>query len=90
MPRQDEANYVAWVPRESNKTADFLANIALCDKEDFVWTNRLADAHTNLIVMSDGGFRKRTGALAWLIFEASTLEVVHIEYNFLSVAQSSF
>ena len=39
MPRRDESNYVAWVPRSSNATADFLANIALQNKEDFVWTS---------------------------------------------------
>ena len=91
MPRRDESNYVAWVPRSSNATADFLANIALQNKEDFVWTSdQIGISGKNLIVMSDGEFRNRTGALAWVILDASTHDVLHMQYRYLCEAQSSF
>ena len=79
LPCKDHDNYVCWVPRRHNKTADYLANIALHDQQDFEWTEDCDVSSTNLIVMSDGGFRKGDGSAAWAIFAMRPchLEIVH-------------
>ena len=46
----------------------------------------------NLVVMSDGGLRKRCGSAAWVIFASrgEHLDPLHLTYKFFPDARSAF
>ena len=92
-PRHDHDDYVAWLPRDCNKTADFLANIALQDQESFEWTQESISGASNLLLMIDGGFVHGKGSAAWCIFDVKDhglLDLLHFGYLFLTSARSPF
>ena len=71
-PRRDIDDFVFWVPRKHNQTADWLANIALQTREDFTWIDHDfqfgGDKVQSFLIMSDGGFKPRVnvGAAAFV------------------------
>ena len=78
-PRDATAEVLSWVPREKNKEADALANLAMDSGEDFFYVDpeafalALAGAGRGLLVASDGARRTDTMASsAWVVRIALT------------------
>ena len=69
---RDPSDYVCWVPRRFNASADHVANIGLDERSNFEWTEEAGNLkrYNRLIVSSDGGFRRGYGsASAWVIWK---------------------
>ena len=84
---------MSWIPRECNKTADFLANVALQSQESYEWTQDVIDDAKQVIVMSDGGFVDGVGSAGWCIMVVTSsgkLDVIHCAYLYFQAARSPF
>jgi len=92
LPRRDFDDYISWIPRTHNATADFLANVALQDKDQYECSHDINASLSNLIIMSDGGFRGGWGSAAWAIFavQADHVQLAHFAYRSWSGAKSAF
>ena len=98
-PRYDRSPYVSWVPRRFNSVADHLANIALDDKECYSWQIDVKDRplhHTNLVLASDGGFRRqrKASSCGWALWSLDTIgrqaEMLAFGYSFWTSGKSAF
>ena len=66
------ASWVQWIPRERNRMADLLCNIAMDGRGSFRWQRKSGPATGNIVCMSDGGARVNGAAAAgWVIIEFS-------------------
>ena len=92
MPRRDIDNYIAWIPRECNGSADFLCNLALQNCQAYEWEENFDETSRNLLVMSDGGLKSGQGAVAWIVYEVrpESLRLLHYTCKYISVATSAF
>ena len=92
MPRRDIDNYINWIPRECNGSADFLCNLALQNRQDYEWGENNDENPCNLLVMSDGGFKSGRGAVAWIVYEVrpGSLCMLHCICRCIPVATSAF
>ena len=84
---------VRWVPRKCNRAADFLANLALQDKDPLKWRIISYDPKnsSNLIVMSDGGFRRVHGTAAYIVcnVNGTALDPIYLSYTYWPYARSA-
>ena len=92
MLRRDIDNYIAWIPRECNGSADFLCNLALQNCQAYEWEENFDETSRNLLVMSDGGLKSGQGAVAWIVYEVrpESLRLLHYTCKYISVATSAF
>ena len=71
--RRSFSSWVRWIPRERNRIADRLANIALDRGADCAYMGHIGTNAQNCIIMSDGAYRasSRQAAAAWTILQIS-------------------
>jgi hypothetical protein len=79
--RQQHADWVVWQPRERNKLADMLANLALDKRQSIaVRCQSPINSEANFITVSDGASRSRTNSssAAWALLAVHPTQLVII------------